>query len=149
MIGGIYREREDALLPVESQLWNLRRGLEWVVRNRKRYDIRIVNVSCGGDYLASYLRDGLSQAAERATRDGILVCAAVGNQVLPTRAEPREDMLQVGCRRRDGPERRGIEWAAGCREQQRARGAARDLETPARDVLVRDAIAGKVQQRTK
>jgi hypothetical protein len=26
--GGNYREREDALLPVESQLWNLRRGTE-------------------------------------------------------------------------------------------------------------------------
>jgi hypothetical protein len=24
--GGVYREREDALLPIESQLWNLRRG---------------------------------------------------------------------------------------------------------------------------
>ncbi|HJZ59390.1 MAG TPA: hypothetical protein VKE74_30880, partial [Gemmataceae bacterium] len=26
IIGGVYREREDALLPVESQLWNLRHG---------------------------------------------------------------------------------------------------------------------------
>jgi serine protease AprX len=80
---------------------NLRRGLEWVVRNRKRYDIRIVNVSCGGDYPASYLRDGLSQAAERATRTGILVCAAVGNQgqvaghpVLPPGSAP--SVLTVG-----------------------------------------------------
>jgi serine protease AprX len=80
---------------------NLRRGLEWVVRNRKRYDIRIVNVSCGGDYAASYLRDALSQAAERATRAGILVCAAVGNQgqapghpVLPPASAP--SVLTVG-----------------------------------------------------
>jgi serine protease AprX len=80
---------------------DLRRGIEWVVRNRKRYDIRIVNVSCGGDYQASYLRDGLSQAAERATREGILVCAAVGNQghapghpVLPPASAP--SVLTVG-----------------------------------------------------
>jgi serine protease AprX len=80
---------------------NLRRGIEWVVRNRKRYDIRIVNVSCGGDYQASYLCDGLSQAAERATRAGILVCAAVGNQgqvaghpVLPPASAP--SALTVG-----------------------------------------------------
>jgi serine protease AprX len=80
---------------------NLRRGLEWVVRNRKRYDIRIVNVSCGGDYQASYLRDGLSQAAERAARAGMLVCAAVGNQghapghpVLPPASAP--SVLTVG-----------------------------------------------------
>jgi hypothetical protein len=26
IIGGVYREREDALMPVESQLWNLRKG---------------------------------------------------------------------------------------------------------------------------
>jgi serine protease AprX len=58
---------------------DLRKGLEWVLRHRDRYGIRIVNVSCGGDYEASYLQDGLSQAAERATRDGLLVCAAAGN----------------------------------------------------------------------
>jgi serine protease AprX len=58
---------------------DIRRGLEWVVRHRKVHRIRVVNVSCGGDYEASYLVDRLSQAAERATREGILVCAAVGN----------------------------------------------------------------------
>jgi len=58
---------------------NIRRGLEWVVRNRMRYGIRICNVSCGGDYEASYLFDSLSQAAERATRAGVLVVAAAGN----------------------------------------------------------------------
>ena len=58
---------------------DIRRGFEWVLRHRRRLDIRIVNVSCGGDYNVSYLHDGLSQAAERATREGILVCAAAGN----------------------------------------------------------------------
>jgi serine protease AprX len=58
---------------------DIRRGLEWVTRNRRRYGIRIVNVSCGGDYEASYLEDGLSQAAEAATRAGLLVVAAAGN----------------------------------------------------------------------
>jgi serine protease AprX len=80
---------------------DIQRGLDWVIRNRRRYDIRIVNVSCGGDYEASYLRDGLSQAAERATREGILVCAAVGNlghrpdhPVLPPASAP--SVLTVG-----------------------------------------------------
>ena len=58
---------------------DIRRGLDWVIRNRRRYGIRIVNVSCGGDYEASYLEDGLSQAAEAATRAGLLVVAAAGN----------------------------------------------------------------------
>ena len=80
---------------------DIRRGLEWVLANRRRYGIRIVNVSCGGDYEASYLTDGLSQAAERATREGILVCAAVGNlghrpdhPVLPPASAP--SVLTVG-----------------------------------------------------
>ena len=80
---------------------DIQRGLEWVVRNRRRYGIRIVNVSCGGDYEASYLRDGLSQAAERASQEGILVCAAVGNlghvpghPVLPPASAP--SVLAVG-----------------------------------------------------
>jgi serine protease AprX len=58
---------------------DIRKGLDWVIRNRKRYGIRIVNVSCGGDYEASYLVDPLSQSAERATREGLLVVAAAGN----------------------------------------------------------------------
>lgn len=80
---------------------DLRRGLEWVIRNRKRYGIRIANVSCGGDYEASYLDDALSQAAERASREGILVCAAAGNaghstdhSVLPPASVP--SVLTVG-----------------------------------------------------
>src|SRR5437773_3346531 len=80
---------------------DIQRGLDWVVRNRRRYGIRIVNVSCGGDYEASYLTDGLSEAAERATRERILVCAAVGNlghrpahPVLPPASAP--SALTVG-----------------------------------------------------
>ncbi len=80
---------------------DIRRGLEWVIRNRTRYDIRVVNVSCGGDYEASYLTDGLSQAADRATREGILVCAAAGNRgnhprhlVIPPGSAP--SVLTVG-----------------------------------------------------
>jgi hypothetical protein len=38
--GGCYAEREDALLPVESQLWNLRKGLD-VSRDLLGSDIRI------------------------------------------------------------------------------------------------------------
>ena len=80
---------------------NIRRGLEWVSRHRKRFGIRIVNVSCGGDFEASYLEDSLSQAAERLSRQGILVCAAVGNAghlpghpVLPPASTP--SVLTVG-----------------------------------------------------
>ena len=80
---------------------NIRVGLEWVIRNREKYGIRVCNVSCGGDYEASYLHDPLSQAAEKATRAGILVVAAAGNlglapghPVLPPASAP--SVLTVG-----------------------------------------------------
>jgi serine protease AprX len=80
---------------------HIRRGLEWVLRNRRRYGIRLVNVSVGGDYEESYLVDALSQAAERATLAGLFVCAAAGNKghepghpVLPPASAP--SVLTVG-----------------------------------------------------
>lgn len=80
---------------------DIRRGLEWVLRNRKRFGIRIVNVSCGGDYEASYLVDPLSQAADACTRAGLLVCCAAGNlgkeprhPVIPPASAP--SVLTVG-----------------------------------------------------
>jgi serine protease AprX len=80
---------------------DIRRGLAWVTRNRERYRIRVVNVSCGGDYEASYLEDALSRAAEAATRAGLLVVAAAGNlgdkpghPVLPPASAP--SVLTVG-----------------------------------------------------
>jgi serine protease AprX len=80
---------------------DIRRGLDWVIEHRRRYGIRIVNVSCGGDYEATYLEDRLSQAAESATREGLLVCAAAGNRgheprhpVIPPASAP--SVLTVG-----------------------------------------------------
>ncbi|MBI1761666.1 MAG: S8 family serine peptidase [Acidobacteria bacterium] len=74
---------------------DIRRGLEWVLRNKDAYNIRVVNVSCAGDYEASYLTDGLSQAAEACVRAGLVVCCAAGNaghsphhEVLPPASAP-------------------------------------------------------------
>ena len=58
---------------------DIARAIEWVLVNRGRYDIRILNVSCGGDYEASYLEDVMSRFAEACVRAGIVVVAAVGN----------------------------------------------------------------------
>jgi serine protease AprX len=58
---------------------DIMRGLRWVISNRERYNIRIVNISCGGDREESYLTDKLSQAAEDAARAGLVVVAATGN----------------------------------------------------------------------
>jgi serine protease AprX len=59
---------------------DIRKGIEWVIQHKDRYGIRVLNISCGGDYEASYLNDPLCRAAEDAVRAGIVVVAAVGNK---------------------------------------------------------------------
>ena len=58
---------------------NIQDGLEWVLENRKKYGIRIVNISAGGDDEQSYLHDPLSQIVEECSAAGITVVCAVGN----------------------------------------------------------------------
>ncbi len=73
-------------------------GLRWVLRHRHRYNIRIVNISCGGDYEASYLHDELSQTAEACVKAGLVVVAAAGNEahaaVIPPASSP--SVITVG-----------------------------------------------------
>jgi serine protease AprX len=80
---------------------DIRRGIEWVLEHRERYDIRVLNISCGGDYEESFLTDGLSRAADEASRQGIAVVAAAGNaghdahhNVLPPASAP--SVIAVG-----------------------------------------------------
>lgn len=58
---------------------DIQNGLEWVFENREEYNIRIVNISAGGDDEQSYLHDPLSQAVEECSAAGIAVVCAVGN----------------------------------------------------------------------
>jgi serine protease AprX len=74
---------------------DIQRGLEWVLRHKDAYNIRVVNISCAGDYEASYLTDGLSQAAEACVKAGMVLCCAAGNSgnspdhaVLPPASTP-------------------------------------------------------------
>ncbi len=107
--GGLYRgiasQAEVVLVKVgkAKRIYHddITRGLQWVIDNRARYNIRIINVSCGGDYEASYLTDELSQTAEAAVRAGLVVVAAAGNSghsaehpVLPPASAP--SVITVG-----------------------------------------------------
>lgn len=107
--GGVYRglasDADVVLVKVghirRVQHDDIRRGLDWVFRHRAELDIRIVNISVGGDYEASYLHDALSRSAERLVRAGVFVCAAAGNVgqdtghgVLPPASAP--SVLAVG-----------------------------------------------------
>ena len=58
---------------------NIQDGLEWVLENRTKFNIRIVNISAGGDYEQSYLHDSLSQTVEECVAQGLTIICAVGN----------------------------------------------------------------------
>lgn len=55
-------------------------GLDWVVANRARYGIRVVNLSLGHPATGPCLIDPLCSAVERVTRTGIVVVASAGNR---------------------------------------------------------------------
>ncbi|HET7112129.1 MAG TPA: S8 family serine peptidase [Pyrinomonadaceae bacterium] len=54
-------------------------GLRWVLANKEKYDIRIVNISAGGDFEQSYLQNSLCRLVEETVRGGVTVVCAVGN----------------------------------------------------------------------
>ena len=74
---------------------NIAAGLRWVLKNRERFKIRIVNISAGGDFEQSYLQNPLCELVEEAVRAGLVVVCAVGNAglapghpVLPPASSP-------------------------------------------------------------
>jgi serine protease AprX len=58
---------------------NIEDGLEWILSNRTKYNIKIVNISAGGDFEQSYLHDSLSEMVEECARQGLTIICAVGN----------------------------------------------------------------------
>ncbi len=58
---------------------NIQDGLEWILENRAKYNIKVVNISAGGDFEQSYLHDSLSQTVEECVKHGLTIVCAVGN----------------------------------------------------------------------
>lgn len=58
---------------------NIQDGLEWILAHREQFNIKIVNISAGGDFEHSYLHDSLSQTVEDCVSLGLTIICAVGN----------------------------------------------------------------------
>ncbi|TMC60369.1 MAG: peptidase S8 [Chloroflexi bacterium] len=73
------------------------RGIQWVVANRRAYNIKVMNLSLGGASTQSYRTDPLDSAVEMAWASGIFVVVAAGNSgPLPTTiASPGNDPFVV------------------------------------------------------
>jgi serine protease AprX len=54
-------------------------AIDWAVANRKRFNIKVINMSLGGPVTQGWAEDPLCQAVERAYRAGITVVTSAGN----------------------------------------------------------------------
>jgi serine protease AprX len=74
------------------------RGLNWIVENHHRFNIRVVNVSVGGDYVTSDPLHPLFTAIRKLADAGIVVVTAAGNQGKPVLLPPASapDAITVG-----------------------------------------------------
>ena len=77
-------------------------GIEWVMRNRKNYDIRILNISIGmGEAAGKERMDNLLHLVDEAWQCGLIVVCAAGNSgpkamtISPIGA--RKKVITVGC----------------------------------------------------
>ncbi|MDZ7344083.1 MAG: S8 family serine peptidase [candidate division KSB1 bacterium] len=67
---------------------NIARGFEWVIRNKERYNIRVVSISLGGDDDVPHETNIVDQTAEEAVKRGLIVVAAAGNSGCTDRPKP-------------------------------------------------------------
>jgi serine protease AprX len=89
MSNGLYRGIADETQLVLVKTGNLRgrgirdrdisRALTWVLHNYERFNIRIVNISLGGDSPTTGKLTELDQLVEQAVLHGLVVVAAAGN----------------------------------------------------------------------
>lgn len=54
-------------------------GLEWCLKNKDKFNIKIICMSLGSEATQSYKEDILCEAAAKAWESGIVVCVAAGN----------------------------------------------------------------------
>jgi serine protease AprX len=54
-------------------------GIDWAIANRRKYNIRILNLSLATDSAESYITDPLCRAVRSAVASGIVVVVAAGN----------------------------------------------------------------------
>jgi subtilisin family serine protease len=64
----------------QGEMLDLVRGIQWVVDNREKYNIRVLNLSFASRPRWNYWMDPVNQAAMQAWANGITVVAAAGNE---------------------------------------------------------------------
>jgi serine protease AprX len=71
---------------------DIHRALAWVIANRERFDVRVVNISLGGDHVTTGRLTELDRGVEEAMAAGVVVVAAAGNSgnkgIIPPASAP-------------------------------------------------------------
>jgi serine protease AprX len=71
---------------------HIQHALEWVIANQERFNIRVVNISMGGDHPSTGEMTPLDETVERAVAQGMVVVAAAGNSgrkiIIPPASAP-------------------------------------------------------------
>jgi serine protease AprX len=58
---------------------SIEKGLRWVLENREKYNIRVLNISLGGDMDASFAESRINKFAEKLIGTGVCITVAAGN----------------------------------------------------------------------
>lgn len=70
-------------------------GLQWILANQTKYNIRVVNLSLNSSVAASYLNDPLCAAVELLWLRGIVVVVSAGNNGTSTLYPPANDPFVI------------------------------------------------------
>lgn len=109
--GGIYKGIAPATRLVVGKVLNesgggsiddMYQGIEWMLHNRKKYKIRILNISIGmGEQVESSRMEKLLELVDEACKVGLIVVCAAGNMgPKPMTVSPlgsRREVITVGC----------------------------------------------------
>lgn len=58
---------------------SIEKGLRWILENHRKYRIRILNMSLGGDMDAKFTESRINQLAEELIKQGVVITVAAGN----------------------------------------------------------------------
>ena len=70
-------------------------AIDWAIRNRKRFNIRVINLSLGGAAEESYRDDPMCKAVDAAVHAGIVVVAAAGNRGKDAKGPQRARLIET------------------------------------------------------
>ncbi len=100
---GIASEAKLVLIKVSTPRGQIKendilRGLRWLIDTHLRFDVRVVNISVGGDFVSADPHHPLHEAVRKLVEAGVVVVTAAGNRLIDSVVPPASaaDAITVG-----------------------------------------------------